>query len=133
MSVVPIPQPDGYRIPRSYVGAVWLDINAPLGVTFTGTQWLFRDVIDVDWVLNIRTNVWNWNSNVYTPDWIINSLTSDTTRYGLPIVDGFYAQVRWDINESLPYIWIQPGGLPGTVYKYNLPPAPPTYWRPIPP
>jgi hypothetical protein len=130
MPVVPIPQPSGYRVPRSYVGQIWLDVATTGGVTFTGSQFLFQDVILVDWVLNIRNSVWNWNSNVYTPDWIIDSNTSNTTRFGLPIVDGFYAEVRMDLNERLRYIWIQPGGLPGTVYKYDLPPAPPTYWLP---
>lgn len=128
MPVVPIPPAQGFWFTRAYVGHIYLDVATTAPPVFAYPLITFQDTILVDWVLVLRDSVYDWSSNSYTPDWIIDSEASNTTRFGNPIVDGFYAEVRLDINERLRYIWIQPGGLPGTVYKYPLPPAPPDYW-----
>lgn len=130
MVVVPIPLPAGFRCPRSYVGSITIDVADQFGVTFDGSSFTFRDSINVDWVLRTRLNVWDWSSNVYTPDWIIDAPASSAEIAGSPVIDGFYAEVRVDLNRHLRYIWIQPGGLPGNLWTFDLPPAPPGYWLP---
>lgn len=129
-TVVPIPLPAGFRFPRSYAARVVIDVAALIVPTFDGSAFHFQDTAHVDWELVVRPNVYAWSSNSYTTDWLINCPASSVSIGGSPVIDGFYSQLRKDVNHHLWYIWIQPGGLPGTLYPFNLPPAPPDYWLP---
>lgn len=131
MSVVPIPLKPGFRTNRAYVTRVVIDVAALIAPTFTGSAFTFRDTATVDWVMVVRPGVYDWNSNRYTSDWLIDSVNSTATIAGNPVIDGFYSDVRSNINEPFWYIWIQPGGLPGTLYSFDLPPPPPDYWLPV--
>lgn len=130
MSVVSIPLKPGYAFTRSYLSRVVIDVAALIAPSFDGTAFTFQDTAHVDWYLKVRPNVWEWSSNGYTIDWLIDEAASTASIAGTPVIDGFYVDVRLQINEPLRYIWIQPGGLPGTEYPFTLPPAPPDYWLP---
>jgi hypothetical protein len=127
-TVVPIPPVPPFWYPRSYINRVVIDVAALVAPTFDGRFFLFKDVINVDWALRIRDNVYEWSSNRYTPDWLIDPALSSVTQFGSPVIDGFYCEVRREINNRFWYLWIQPGGLPGTEYTFYLPPPPPDYW-----
>lgn len=129
-TVIPIPPSPMPWLPRSYIGSVKIDVAAVVAPSFDGNYFRFTDSILVDWELYVRPNVWEWSSNNYSLDWLIDPALSSVSRFGLPVIDGFYIELRRLVNERLWYIWIQPGGLPGSIYNFDTPPAPPDYWLP---
>lgn len=127
---IAIPLMPGFWLPRSYFNQVVIDVQDVGGVAFDGNSFLFIDVVGVHWSLNVRDEVNEWSSNAYTPDWLIDPALSSVTLGGGPVIDGYYIDARRDLNSDFWYIRIEPGGLPGNIHRFFLPPAPPGYWLP---
>jgi hypothetical protein len=127
---------DRFALQRSYYKGMAFEV--PSGTTFTVSLptivWIFPPatygflhehfIMKSQWV--------DWNSNTYTPDWIVDDFYYDdginphVTQSPLPM------HICYDGLSVAPYILIKSGGT-GHIEFVNLPPSPAGYWLPLPP
>jgi len=124
--------PNGrFTMPRSYIAAFVLNVDAP--VTQTDNVIEFYDPFNplVNFHIKIDGRFWDWSSNSWSLDWIIEEswyyvLPSPTTA-----VMPFTLAYRTFGSLVEPSLVFQPFGIDFIDYHiYTLPPAPPTYWMP---
>jgi hypothetical protein len=129
-TVIPIPYKDNFWFRRSYVDRLVVDVAYLDPPALVGDYIEFRDTANVTWQLKVRGVFYAWSSNSYNLLWPIDPDASNVSIAGSPVVDGYYIDIRQVINSTMYYIWIQPGGLPGTEFTFLLPSPTEPYWRP---
>jgi len=124
--------PDGrFTVLRSYTAAFVLNVTAP--VTQTDNVIDFTDPANplVHFHIKIDLRFWNWSSNNWTLDWIIE----ESWYYVLPspVTAPMPFNLSWFTygDEALPALGFQPFGIVFPDYHvFTLPPAPPGWWSP---
>ncbi len=137
----PVPAPGGtfspngrFTMPRSYVGAFVLNVTAT--VVQTDGLFEFTDPTNPNGHFRVKVDsrFWDWSSNVWTLDWIIE----ESAYHYLP--DPTFHPMYFSLDYTtygpsvIPTVKFYPFGLifPDN-HLYQLPPAPPDYWMsPIP-
>lgn len=81
-------------------------------------------------VITFKDKWWNWSSNQYTPDWIVEDFYALAPGSSTPINQGSVL-VGLGYDESHPsyHISFITGAAPDPIWL-SYPPAPPTYWLP---
>lgn len=118
-------------MPRSYVGAFVLNVTAP--ITQTDNVIDFTDPANplVHFHIKIDQRFWDWSSNNWTLDWIIE----ESYYYVLPspvtAVMPFNLSYFTFGDDGIPSLGFQPFGIVFPDYHvYPLPQAPGGYWSP---
>ncbi len=121
-----------YNFPRSYYKGVLLVTASGLTYVQSG-----RDIVFTEHTyggyrlrLTIKDKVWNWNSNRYTHDFVIENLYGMSPGDDTPIYGGDYTigQAVGVGRLSYYFALINSGG--GVNYEFQLPAAPSGYWLP---
>lgn len=81
--------------------------------------------------ITIRPNVWEWSSNTYTLDYVVESCTINFPPS--PDYNELPYSLGWELSpdKRIPYITLHPYGVSGTGgVRHSFPHAPPGYWFP---
>jgi len=118
-----------FNVLRSYAMAFVLNVDAPVSQSdnVIGFYDPFNPVVNFRIVIDGR--FWEWSSNNWTLDWIIEEsyyfITPDPTHLAMSFV------LAWRTfgARALPALVFQPFGINFTDYHtFMLPPAPPGWW-----
>lgn len=122
-----------FAIPRAYL----------LGFTFTDTgatppHWVGNAIEGVNqfntfYHLVVRENVYDWNSNVYSEDYVFDAQGSSASIFGVPTDPGVLVQYGYHLNEGEFRLICDVSGFGGAVVTLDLPPAPADFWYPFNP
>ena len=126
--------PNGkFAFPRSYLSQFILGINTP--VTQDGRTFTFVDGFGTSiYTIRFKAEFWDWSSNRYTLDWIIEDAYYQSYPIpGAPVTFPFYFAYYFAPTDDLPSVIFLPYGVDfPTRFFYPLPPPPPDYWNPAP-
>jgi len=128
-----LPINPNYNAPRSYVRALCVEFNA-------GRNWTQVDnVISCDYDFASHLNIvvlpsfYDWNSNVYSCNYVFDDQNSENFIYPSPTPVGFLAfPVARHVNGDL-VMCLRIAFSPETPQLFDLPGAPTDYWRKAPP
>jgi len=127
-------QGGAFTVPRSYLNDVIWDAEIHLGFTQTDSLWtltysplpLYRAYV------KIRDEFWNWSSNAYTLDHIIEYCYEQLSPSD-PETDALlFVFVDYNATIKRPALWFRTVA-PGQELHYSLPPRTAPYWTPDPP
>lgn len=120
-----------FAFPRAYIHRVGTRANTSIPL-WTGRR---LDLYDpptgtIAWTLIFKEDFWNWNSNRWTLDWV---LEASFNTYGTPPTDHALDMFVWYVVDPLTgqgTIEISPFFGQPYLFAHDLPPAPPGYWFP---
>lgn len=128
-----IPVNNTYNAPRSYVRALCVEFNA--GFNWTQTA----NVIECDYGVGAHLKIvvkpafYYWNSNVYSCAHVFDDMASENTYPGSGGPVGFLAFVLPRHVDNNLVMCMRIAFAPETPILFDLPQAPPAYWRKAPP
>ncbi len=97
-----------------------------------GRTSVFREVVfgGYSLVITFKAEWWNWSSNTYTPDWIMEDFYALPPGGGSPINQGaVLCGLGYDNNHPAYHNSFITGSAPDPLW-IPYPPAPPDYWLP---
>lgn len=122
-----------FNFPRSYVTKLKVFTNHVNSVNYSGglITWGHIPPDAVDGQTKLKDNFIAWSSNVYSLDYLVEwwwfRINPDPTK----IEWGGECNFKWDATLKTNVIEIATAAA-DTVYYYDLPPSPPSYWLPSP-
>lgn len=122
-----------FSFPRSYILQVTFGWGANTGVTQDGGNFLFTDLVfpQNNVVCNFKPQCWEWNSNGYSLDFLIEDWWLYVLPSTAPLPLNFRVDFQRDPVTHAPEWFIWAAGWT-TRYTFSLPPAPSDYWLPMP-
>jgi hypothetical protein len=133
-----MPAPGGFFVPngrftapRSYFGAFILNVTAPVSQSENVVEFTDPGNPNVHFHIKIDRRFWDWSSNSWTLDWLIEEsyyyVLPDPTHIAMPFSLSYFI---WPAGV-VPSVVFQPFGINFLDYHvFPLPPAPATYWMP---
>lgn len=130
---ITFPQGGRYASPRSYIRYLHVFSNNDNTPFLSGSEITFHSLAFPSFreYVKLQDEWFNWSSNCYTldfiPEWWYYQFnpTDPETPYGGVVKVEFYPPV----NDVVLTIQIDS---PNTHHIFDIPPAPPTYWLPMP-
>jgi hypothetical protein len=126
-----IPSPR-YNFPRSYIKGFALFWLPGLTVLAAGNPFIFEEHTYGGYHLHLkfRDNFWDWNSNRYTLDYIVEDYYQTPPGSSTPETVGLLNVTQTlNIDHPSTHIFFQQAFGSETLW-FDLPPAPPSYWLP---
>lgn len=98
----------------------WFEDNIHRGFSNDASEWNFYVIM--------KSNVWDWSSNMYSLDHIFEDAYATSVPLGITVP--LTMDILWQPSTStpLPYLQFNRAGLETYNYEVNLPPAPSGYW-----
>jgi hypothetical protein len=121
-----------FNFPRSYVRGIGIQIVSGTIAQTDNTFVLVNPPDPTFYTLVFSDRFWNWSSNRYTLDWIIEESYYNPGGLGTQVPMPYLLTFYTDTTTPNPYIIFSPFSSPGGVTYYELPPPPPGYWLPFP-
>lgn len=121
-----------FALQRSYLKGFVLVWQPGSTVITSGNPWVFEEHVYGGYRLHIkfRSEWWNWSSNRYTPDWIVEDFYATAPGSSTPINQGgVLVGLSYDVDHPSYYISFITGAAPDPLWL-DFPAAPSTYWLP---
>jgi hypothetical protein len=95
--------------------------NVHIGRSLDASDWYFYVIM--------KPNVWEWSSNMYSLDYMLQDAYATSVPLGITVP--LTMDVLWQPNTSRPFPYLQMNRAGSEIYQYTqvLPPAPSSYWR----
>lgn len=118
-----------FFFPRPYVNRWVVYGDWPSG-TFEDNTHIGRSLDASDWYFYVimKENVWDWSSNMYSLDYILEDAYATSIPLGITVP--LNMEVIWQPNTTEPFPYLQFNRIGATTFNYvtDIPAAPSDYW-----
>lgn len=122
-----------FSLRRSYCPAIMISSDYTVEPVLTGQVIEWTSAAGYVFRLKISDRFFNWSSNSYTWDYIMDEAGSSIDCVLFPCFDIVLVEWTHNINDGQPCIKLQPLSSLTNERMIQLPPAPPDYWLRLPP